>query len=139
MRLPETLFEPVAERLRLLADATRLRILDVLRDGESNVVQIVGKVGASQPNVSRHLALLLRAGIVTRRQQGRQARYRIVDPFVDQICDAICGSLRAHVDRQARRLPGGPARRDGRPAAVGASPRATTITWPRGTTRRRRT
>lgn len=111
MRLPEELFEPVAERLRLLADATRLRILNALREGERSVVEIVRAVGASQPNVSRHLALLLRAGIVTRRPHGRQVRYRIVDPFVDQICEAICGSLRAHVDRQAERLPAALGRR----------------------------
>jgi DNA-binding transcriptional ArsR family regulator len=138
MKLPDTLFEPVAERLRLLADATRLRILNVLREGESSVVQIVGKVGASQPNVSRHLALLLRAGIVTRRPHGRQVHYRVVDPFVDQICEAICGSLRAHVDRQAERLPGVPPNDGGRPATVSASPRAITITS-RSATRRRRT
>jgi len=105
MKLPDELFEPVAERLRLLADATRLRILDALRGGESSVVDIVRAVGASQPNVSRHLALLLRAGLVARRPDGRQVRYRIVDPFIDEICEAICGSLRAHVDRQAQRLP----------------------------------
>jgi DNA-binding transcriptional ArsR family regulator len=105
MRLPDEFFEPVADRLRILADATRLRILDALRGGELSVLGIVGKVGASQPNVSRHLALLLRAGIVTRRPQGRNVHYRLVDPFVDQICEAICGSLRAHVDRQAQRFP----------------------------------
>ncbi len=98
------LFEPVAERLRLLADATRLRILNALREGEMNVVEIVEAVGATQPNVSRNLALLLRAGIVARRQDGREVYYRVVDPFLDEICDAICGSLRAHVDRQAERL-----------------------------------
>jgi DNA-binding transcriptional ArsR family regulator len=135
MRLPEGLFEPVADRLRVLADATRLRILNVLREGESSVVQIVGKVGASQPNVSRHLALLLRAGIVTRRPQGREVHYRVVDPFVDQICEAICGSLRAHVDRQARRLPGGPS--NGNPVIT--SPARTPITSSRATSRRRRT
>jgi DNA-binding transcriptional ArsR family regulator len=108
MKLPEELFEPVAERMRLLADATRLRILNVLRDGERSVVEIVTAVGASQPNVSRHLALLRRAGVVTRRPQGREVHYRLVDPFVDRICEAICGSLRAHVDRQARRLPAVP-------------------------------
>lgn len=133
--LPESLFEPVAERLRLLADATRLRILNVLREGESSVVRLVGRVGASQPNVSRHLALLLRAGIVTRRPYGRQVYYRVVDPFVDQICEAICGSLRAHVDRQAQRLPRVPTNGvPGRPA-----PTARTITSPSATTRRRRT
>lgn len=135
MRLPETLFEPVADRLRVLADATRLRILNVLREGESSVVQIVAKVGASQPNVSRHLALLLRAGIVTRRPQGREVRYRLEDPFVDQICEAICGSLRAHVDRQAQRLPGVPTHGD----PVGASAAPTPTMSPRATNRRRRT
>jgi DNA-binding transcriptional ArsR family regulator len=131
MKLPETLFEPVADRLRVLADATRLRILSVLREGEASVIQIVGKVGASQPNVSRHLAVLLRVGIVTRRPQGRQVHYRLVDPFVDQICEAICGSLRAHVDRQAQRLPG--------LAVNGAGPTPTARTSPRAAARRRRT
>jgi DNA-binding transcriptional ArsR family regulator len=138
MQMPEPLFEPVAERLRVLADANRLRILNVLREAESSVDRIVGKVGTSQPNVSRHLALLLRAGIVTRRQEGRQVRYRVVDPFVDQICEAICGSLRAHVDRQAERLPEVRANGGGRRAAMVISSRGTT-TSPRATTRRRRT
>jgi DNA-binding transcriptional ArsR family regulator len=117
MRLPDGLFEPVAERLRLLADATRLRILDAVREDERSVIEIVEAVGATQPNVSRHLALLLRAGMVARRHEGRQVYYRVVDPFVDQICEAICGSLRAHVDRQTERLPAGAASRDGRAAA----------------------
>jgi DNA-binding transcriptional ArsR family regulator len=134
MRLPDALFEPVADRMRILADATRLRILNMLREGEASVVQIVEKVGASQPNVSRHLALLLRAGIVTRRPQGRQVHYRVVDPFVDQICEAICGSLRAHVDRQAQRLPGLPTNGDSPAATTNTSPRAT-----RSKNRRRRT
>ena len=134
MKLPDELFEPVAERLRLLADATRLRILNTLRDGERSVVEIVGATGASQPNVSRHLALLLRAGLVARQPQGRQVLYRIVDPFVDQICEAMCGSLRAHVDRQAQRLP--PAR--GLRASL-APTRVTTAPAPTAATRRRRT
>jgi len=75
----------------MLADGTRLRILDALRGGELSVLGIVGKGGASQPSVSRHLALLLRAGIVTRRPEGRNVHYRLVDPFVDQICETICG------------------------------------------------
>lgn len=135
MRLSPALFEPVADRLRVLADPTRLRILNALREGESSVVQIVEKVGASQPNVSRHLALLLRAGILTRRQQGRQVHYRVVDPFLDQICEAVCGSLRAHVTRQAQRLPGLPTN-GGRPRR---SPAETTVPSPSARNRRRRT
>jgi DNA-binding transcriptional ArsR family regulator len=133
MRLPEELFEPVAERLRLLADSTRLRILNALRDGELSVVEIVEAVGASQPNVSRHLALLLRAGIVARQPQGRQVHYRIVDSFIDRICEAICGSLRAHVDRQAQRLPSALGHR----ASALTPARVTTATSSTATRRRR--
>ena len=77
--------------------------------------------------------LLLRAGMVTRRPNGRQAHYRIVDPFVDDICNAICGSIRAHVDRQAQRLPAALGRR--RPTAT--SPRSTTMNPLKATTTRR--
>jgi DNA-binding transcriptional ArsR family regulator len=132
MDMPGELFEPVAERLGLLADATRLRILNALRSGELSVVEIVRAVGASQPNVSRHLALLLRAGMVTRRPDGRQVHYRIVDPFVDDICNAICGSLRAHVDRQAQRLPAAL----GRQGPTATSPRSTTMKPLKATTTR---
>ena len=118
MKLPEAMLEPVAERLRLLADPTRLRILNAVRGGELSVDEIVARVGATQPNVSRNLALLLRAGIVRRRQDGRQVHYRVVDPFLDQICEAICGSLRAHVDRQAERLSVASARAVASPSAA---------------------
>jgi DNA-binding transcriptional ArsR family regulator len=117
MYLRDELFEPVAERLRILGDPTRLRILNLLRAAELSVLEIAAKVGASQPNVSRHLALLLRAGIVTRRQEGRHVHYRVLDPFVDRICEAICGSLHAHVERQVRRLPPAMANGAGRRAA----------------------
>lgn len=122
------MFEPVAERLRVLADTTRLRILDRLRGGEATVLEIAAEVGTSQPNVSRHLAVLLRAGIVGRRQEGRHVHYRLLDAFVDRICEAICGSLHAHVERQVRRLPA-TANGDGRAAM-------TSLTSP---SRRRRT
>lgn len=130
MHLPDELFEPVAERLRILGDPTRLRILNLLRAGETSVLEIATEVGASQPNVSRHLALLLRAGIVTRRQEGRHVHYRVLDPFVDRICEAICGSLHAHVERQVRRLPA---------AMVNGGGRAPALSPLKPTTRRRRT
>ncbi len=105
MQLSDDMFEPVAERLRILGDPTRLRILNLLRAGERTVLDIAALTGSTQPNVSRNLALLLRAGIVSKRQEGRHVHYRILDPFVDRICAAICGSLHAHVTRQVRRLP----------------------------------
>jgi len=118
MQLTDDLFEPVAERLRVLADPTRLRILNLLRGGEHTVLEIADTVRASQPNVSRHLALLLRAGVVTNRQDGRHVYYRVLDPFVDRICEAICGSLHAHVERQVRLLPAALVNGGGRPSTT---------------------
>jgi len=100
MRLPDELIEQVAGRLKVLADASRLRLLNGLRHGERSVQDLADEVGLSQPNASRHLAVLLRTGMVVKRQNGKQCFYRVVDPFIDRICDSICGSLAAHVERQ---------------------------------------
>ena len=65
--LPESLVEQVAERFRVLGDATRLSILHLLlQRGELNVGEICAALGASQANVSKHLRTLHAAGIVVR-------------------------------------------------------------------------
>ena len=50
--------------------------------------------GASQQNVSKHLGVLLRAGIVERRKQGNFSVYSIADPMVFALCEQVCGGLR---------------------------------------------
>jgi DNA-binding transcriptional ArsR family regulator len=60
-----------------LADPTRLALLErLLRDGEQNVVTLTACAGVSQPAVSKHLAVLKRAGLVRDRRDGRETRYR---------------------------------------------------------------
>ena len=105
MELSDALIEPVAMRLKAIADPTRLKVLNLLRSGERSVLAIADAVGASQPNVSRHLALLKRAELVGSRKHGKQVLYRIVDPFLDAICDAVCGSVIAQLERQNALLP----------------------------------
>ena len=57
--LPPELLEHVAERFRVLGDATRLGIIrTLLDDGEQNVGQLVDRLGTSQANVSKHLRVL---------------------------------------------------------------------------------
>ena len=109
--------ELVAQRLKVLADATRLRLLNELRRGERSVLDLAEAAGTGQPNASRHLALLHRAGLVASRQQGRQVFYRVVDPFIEPICDAICGSLRNHIEQQQRLAASMPRTRTGRKAS----------------------
>ena len=77
-------FEQVAHYFSLLADPTRLRILSCLCGEERPVHEVVDQVGLTQANISRHLNILYRAGVVGRRREGSSVYYRVVDPnFVD--------------------------------------------------------
>ena len=91
--LPEPVVELVARRFRILGEPMRIRILERLRDDGATVQQLVELLGASQQNVSKHLNILLDAGIVTRRKEGTTAVYAIADPGVYLLCESVCGSL----------------------------------------------
>lgn len=80
----------IAEYFKVLSEPLRLKILAALRDGEKSVGEIVEAVNASQPNVSKHLGILIKAGFVTRRQVKNVAYCSIADKCVWQICDISC-------------------------------------------------
>ena len=63
-----------------LADNTRLRLLNLMQDSEICVCFFVEVIGTNQPKISRHLAYLRKAGIVTARRDGIWAHYRITAP-----------------------------------------------------------
>jgi ArsR family transcriptional regulator, arsenate/arsenite/antimonite-responsive transcriptional repressor len=63
-----------------LADKTRLRLLNLMREEEVCVCFFVDVLGESQPKISRHLAYLRNAGIVKARRDGKWMHYRIVEP-----------------------------------------------------------
>ena len=67
------------------SDTSRLSVLEVLRNGDKNVTQIVEETGMSQSNVSNHLSCLRDCGLVTREQQGRYAIYRLSDTRVNRL------------------------------------------------------
>lgn len=90
--------EVIAERFRLLGDPTRIRILDALRDGAMTVGALADAVGSSQQNVSKHLGLLHRAGLLAREKDGNSVRYAIADAGVFALCDEVCGGIQRHLD-----------------------------------------
>lgn len=63
-----------------LADKTRLRLLNLMRDEEICVCFFTEVLGESQPKISRHLAYLRNAGLVEARRDGKWMHYRIVEP-----------------------------------------------------------
>lgn len=82
-------FEQVARYFSLLADPTRLRILSCLCAEERAVNDVVERVGLTQANISRHLNILFRAGVVGRRREGSSVYYKVVDPNFVDICRTV--------------------------------------------------
>lgn len=74
--------EKKAEILKALGQPTRLRIIEYLRRGERCVCEIFPAIGGEQSNISRHLGVLKRAGILSDRREGVSIYYRIKDPSV---------------------------------------------------------
>ena len=97
------LIPQVAARFKALADEGRLALLSTLQKGEKSVGELAEATGRPQPNVSQHLASLTHAGLVEARRDGNRVFYRIADPTVLRICDAVCESLvvRTREERRA--------------------------------------
>jgi DNA-binding transcriptional ArsR family regulator len=96
----DELLNRIAEVLKAMADPTRLKILHSLHMGERCVSDILGIVGGSQANVSKHLSVLRRAGLVDNRRDGLNVFYRITDDRVFTICRNVCDSLELRIDRE---------------------------------------
>lgn len=108
--LPAALVELIAERFRVLSEPMRIRLLDALREGPASVQELQRATGASQQNVSKHLGMLLRGGLVSRSRDGSFSRYAIADEGVFQLCEQVCGGLRRQLDELDALLPAGPSR-----------------------------
>jgi DNA-binding transcriptional ArsR family regulator len=91
--LPDELAELIARRFRAIGEPLRIRLLDALRDGELTVNELAERTGASQQNVSKHLALLADAGILARRKDGTRVFYRVADDGIFAVCEQVCGAL----------------------------------------------
>lgn len=91
--LPDPLVELIAQRFRLMGEPMRIKILDRLRGGPATVGVIASDLGASQQNVSKHLAVLHQGGVIGRKKEGNSVRYTISDDTVFDLCEQVCGGL----------------------------------------------
>jgi DNA-binding transcriptional ArsR family regulator len=91
--LPDDLVELIAQRFRVLSEPTRIKLLDRLREGEASVLELTTAIGTTEQNVSKHLGVLRRAGMVRRRKRGNFTHYSIADESVFALCEHVCGSL----------------------------------------------
>ena len=89
---------------RALADRTRLRLINLIAWQEVCVCYFVQVIGAPQPKISRHLAYLRKAGIVSARREGKWMHYRLTlpsDSFATSLLETTIAALRQ--DREMQR------------------------------------
>jgi DNA-binding transcriptional ArsR family regulator len=96
----DLVFTVVARYFGLLSEPTRLKILHTICQDERSVSAIVEATGATQTNVSRHLALMHQAGVVSRRRAGNTVYYRVDDPEFVEICRSVCVQIASRIDEQ---------------------------------------
>ena len=96
--LPDRWVELVAQRFRVLGEPMRIKLLDRLRESQASVGELQEALGASQQNISKHLAILHGAGMVSRTKEGNRVMYAISDPSIFELCDQVCGGVRRQVD-----------------------------------------
>lgn len=90
----------VVERLTALADANRIRILMRLRAGPCTIGTLADHIGLAQPSISKHIAVLKRAGLVLVRRDGTQAFCSAADPAVYDLCSIVCDGVVRHLRKE---------------------------------------
>ncbi len=88
-KIDMTIYTLQAEVSKTMSHPIRLAILHCLKDGEKTVNELVEAIGASQSNVSQHLALMRQREIVETRKDGSNIYYRVASPKISQACDMV--------------------------------------------------
>ena len=91
-------FELAAELFGVLSTPMRLRILSALCDKEKSVSQLLQEIDTTQPNLSQHLNLLYRAGVLAKRKEGTQVIYRVQSERAVTLCRTVCTQLAIEMD-----------------------------------------
>ncbi|KPQ31374.1 MAG: ArsR family transcriptional regulator [Phormidium sp. OSCR] len=100
--IPQEVTKHVAEYFSILSEPMRLKILNLLRDEERCVQDLVEATKTSQANVSKHLKVMLQAGILSRRTEGTSAYYCVEDELTFELCHLVCDRLAARIEQQAQ-------------------------------------
>ncbi len=106
--VPEVLMDRVARRFKLLSEPVRLDLLNQLQArGEMSVQELVEATGHMQANVSKHLGLMAREGLLARRKEGLNVYYSIADPTLSALCTLVCGQIRQEAFETREQMNGG--------------------------------
>lgn len=101
-KLDRDALERVAETFKLFSDATRLAILQALRDGPKPVNELVEELGTTQANISKHLRMLREGGLLTSEKKGIHVHYSIDDEIIFPLCELVCGKLNRDIEAASK-------------------------------------
>lgn len=90
----QLLFEKQAEIAKAIAHPLRIAIVDFLKDGQQCVCDIAEYVGSERSNVSRHLSVMVNAGILDYRKEGLKVIYRLKTPCILDFFACVTGVLK---------------------------------------------
>lgn len=100
--LPDGALDLVATRFKIMSEPLRLRLLQLLQNGEKSVGELTELCSTSQPNVSKHLKILQTGGLVKRQQKGNTVYYSIADQSIFTLCELVCSSIEERLRTQAQ-------------------------------------
>jgi DNA-binding transcriptional ArsR family regulator len=89
-----------ADILKAMAQSTRLRILELLRDGEKCICEIIPAINGEQSNISRHISLMQKSRLVSTRKDGVKVMVKIRDPRIFEILDKVSLVLKTQIQEQ---------------------------------------
>ena len=97
----DPIYELQAEICRTLSHPARIAMLHMLDEEPREVGRLADALGISQPNASKHLAVMRAAGLVEAVRDGRGSVYRLTDQGVIGACDVMAGVMRRRLARMA--------------------------------------
>jgi DNA-binding transcriptional ArsR family regulator len=91
-------FESVAELFSILSTPIRLKIISAVCQSEKNVTELLSDIPTTQSNMSQHLSMLYRSGVLSKRREGTQIYYRLQNERVANLCRAVCSQVAMEMD-----------------------------------------
>jgi DNA-binding transcriptional ArsR family regulator len=103
-RKKQMLFEKQAEIAKAIAHPLRIAVVDFLKDGEQCVCDIAEHIGSERSNVSRHLSVMVGAGVLEYRKEGLKVIYKLKTPCILDFFSCISGVLKQQAKESQKLL-----------------------------------
>ena len=100
----QLLFEKQAEIVKAIAHPLRIAVVDFLKDGQQCVCDIAEHIGSERSNVSRHLSVMVNAGVLEYRKKGLKVIYKLKTPCILDFFSCITACLKQQAKESEKLL-----------------------------------